>query len=355
MLYVGLRHNGMSSNIKSDSTMDLFSYPCPCCASDNVHSHASYNTQAYGQRTIFHCRQCGVYFSETFATPISGLRTPLSRIISIINVRTEGMSLNATARAYGVSKKSILDWERRLAGLKPTLMLYALLHQFIHQEIEADELYTKVNTNKPPSESQGWTIVLMDRASRFLWELHCGDKDKQLFKVAIDCLAQVIEQTQSLSLLTDGERRYGNLLFEICHQVIHSGKAGRPLKRVPKGVRVRIKNKGSKKRLGRPRQKYQAPVPEHPETAHEVPEKEIHANHVEAFNASMRRRNSTFRRRTNTYAKSKQQLQRTLDVFWIAHNFVRTHFTTKVVPAVKLGILETGISWSQLFTMRYAI
>ncbi len=46
------------------------------------------------------------------------------------------MSLNAWPRTHNVSKKSIIDWEQRLAGIKPTLMLYALLHQFIHQEIE---------------------------------------------------------------------------------------------------------------------------------------------------------------------------------------------------------------------------
>lgn len=265
------------------------------------------------------------------------------------------MSLNATARTHNVSKKSVIDWERRLGGLKPTLMLYSLLHQFIHQEIEGDELYTKVDKNKPPLDSQGWTIVLMERGSRFLWELHCGRKDQQLFNQALECLAQVIEQTGSLSLFTDGERRYSNVLFEICHEVIRNGKAGRPLKRLPKGVRVRLKNKGSKKRAGRPRQKYQAPVPEHPQTEHEIAPQEIHANHLEAFNASIRRRNAAFRRKTNTYAKSKENLQRTLDVFWLIHNFVRVHFTTKVVPAVKLGILEVGLSWSLLLTIRYAI
>ena len=118
---------------------------------------------------------------------------------------------------------------------------------------------------------------------------------------------------------------------------------------------IRLKNKGSNKRRGHPRQKYQSPVPEHPDTAHEIKDKEIHANHLEAFNSSLRRRNSTVRRKTNTYAKSKQNLQRTLDVFWLAHNFTRVHFTTKVVPAVKLGIIKTRLSWSQLLTMRYAI
>ena len=118
---------------------------------------------------------------------------------------------------------------------------------------------------------------------------------------------------------------------------------------------MRLKNKGSQKGPGRKRQKYQAPVPEHPETDHDVPESSIHANHVEAFNASIRRRNATFRRKTNTYAKSRNNLQRTLDVYWLVHNFVRVHFTTKMVPAVKLGILSVGISWSQLLSIRYAI
>ncbi|MGB5915497.1 MAG: hypothetical protein WBG63_11575 [Phormidesmis sp.] len=78
------------------------------------------------------------------------------------------MGLNATARTFKVSKKSVIDWEYRLGELKPTLMLYALLHEFVHQEIEEDELYTKVDKNVLPSASEGWTIVLMERGSRFL-------------------------------------------------------------------------------------------------------------------------------------------------------------------------------------------
>lgn len=120
------------------------------------------------------------------------------------------------------------------------------------------------------------------------------------------------------------------------------------------GVRVRWKNKGAKKRRGRKRPKYQAPVPEHPQTDSRVENTQIHAYHVEAFNASLRRRNSAFRRKTNMYAKTRDHLQRTLDLQWLVHNFVRVHFTTKVIPAVKLGILEVGLSWMELFSIRYA-
>ncbi|MFM7449369.1 MAG: hypothetical protein ACKO24_12325 [Leptolyngbyaceae cyanobacterium] len=166
--------------------MEPFSQSCPCCNGTNIHPNGRYETQNNGTRTIYHCRDCDAYFSETYDTPIARLRTPLSRIVLIFKARSEGTSLNATARTFNVSKKTILDWEWRLADLKPTPMLYSLMHKFLSQVIEGDELYTKVGENRPASDSQGWSIVLMERASRFLWELHCGPKDEKLFQQALD-------------------------------------------------------------------------------------------------------------------------------------------------------------------------
>ena len=61
---------------------------------------------------------------------------------------------------------------------------------------------------------------------------------------------------------------------------------------------------------------------------------------------------SVFRRRTNTYAKSSFGLQQVLDIFWIVHNFVRPHFTTRIVPAVAIGIAEKGFTWKELLQIR---
>ncbi len=118
-------------------------------------------------------------------------------------------------------------------------------------------------------------------------------------------------------------------------------------------MKVRIKNKGSQKhKRGRKRPTYQAPLREHPETPQPLLEKEIHANHLEAFNSAIRRRLSCYRRRTNTYPKQEDALQRRLDGYWVLHNFVRTHFTTRKVPAVALGILDEGLSFDQLFNIQ---
>lgn len=279
---------------------------------------------------------------------------PLSLIITALDCLNEGMGINATCRVFKVSKNSIYRWMDRFANVKQTLLIYALCHQFIQKMVEGDELYTKVGENKAPSESEGWTIVLMERASRFISELQCGEKEKKLFENAMETLYLVIEQTQDLSLLTDGERRYGNLLFEICRDVIRTGRPGRPRNTLKKGVKVRIKNKGQQAdEQSSKRSKYQAPHNEHPETEQNLDNEDIHANHVEAFNASLRRRLACYRRKTNTYAKDQPSLQRRLDLYWLLHNFVCPHFTTKLVPAVAMGILEKGLSWLDLFQIRY--
>ena len=333
--------------------MSLFELCCPECSSENIKPHCTYKVHEE-ERQIYRCTDCDNYFSETKNTPIEGLRTPLSRIIRILDSLNEGLGINATCRVFNVSKNSIYRWMNRLANLKQTLLIYALCHQFIQQVVEGDELYTKVHESCAPRDSEGWTIVLMERASRFIWELQCGEKDRTLFEDAMQTLAEVIEQTQDLSLLTDGERRYGNILFEICRDVIRTGRPGRPKSTLKKGVKVRVKNKGSQAhKKGRKRPKYQAPHNEHPETEQDLDNSDIHANHAEAFNSSLRRRLSCYRRKTNTYAKDQPSLQRRLDLYWLLHNFVRPHFTTKLVPAVAIGVIEKGLSWLELFKIRY--
>ena len=155
-------------------------------------------------------------------------------------------------------------------------------------------------------------------------------------------------------MVTDGERRYGKILFKICHELLRTGKVGRPRKTLKKGVTVRVKNKGSQAhKKGRKKPKYQTTCPLHPETSNNISDKETHANHVEANNSAMRRKCSAYRRKTNTYAKSKLGLQRVLNVYWVLHNYVRTHFTTKAVPAVSLGIVKKGFNLETLFSIQY--
>ncbi len=293
--------------------MDIAQFHCPRCSSTDLAIHDLYQTKNNGKRALYRCQACNDVFSETKNTFLENLVKPISLIAKVFEARSEGMGFNATCRLFEISKNTLSNWERKLSRIKQTLMMYALLIDFIELTIEGDELYTKVNKNKPVEDCEGWTIVLMERAIRFIWSLQCGKKDRDLFLMSIQVLADVVECTNNVTLLTDGERRYGKILFEICNEIVRTGRPGRPPRVLLEGLKVRLKNKGSQNKK-RSKEKYEAPQREHPNTKQDIKNKDIHANHVEAFNAALRRLNSAYRRKTNTYAKNTEALQRTLDI-----------------------------------------
>ena len=120
------------------------------------------------------------------------IKHSIIKIAMVINARTEGMSFNATCRVHSISPHTLQSWEIKFSQLKDTLMAYTLSHAFISLTIEGDELYTKVGKNVPQHESKGWTVMLMDRASRFVLDLTCGEKNKSLFINAMNRLSDII-------------------------------------------------------------------------------------------------------------------------------------------------------------------
>jgi len=196
---------------------------------------------------------------------MENIKSPISKVASALRLRSEGVGLRATGRLLESNKRTISEWESKFADQKATLMLYGFCHEFVSLTFEGDELYTIVGKRTDPMESEGWTAVIMDRASRFIVDQRCGQKDIELFKSVMETVCQYVDQTDDLSFLSDGERRYGNVLFELCSVAFQTGKRGRPRKVLPEGVRVRVKNKGDQKhKMGPKRPKYQAPQQEHP-------------------------------------------------------------------------------------------
>jgi transposase-like protein len=64
--------------------MALLSLHCPNCHSDNCKTHTCYEVSCGEDRNIYHCKECGNYFSETKNTPLEALKTPLSKISTVL-------------------------------------------------------------------------------------------------------------------------------------------------------------------------------------------------------------------------------------------------------------------------------
>ena len=326
---------------------------CPTGGSRNTAGHGHYETVHNGTRSLRARTACGEVFSETTGTPMHGIETPIGKVAAALRLRGEGMGRRATARILGTHKNTIAEWERRFGGMKSTPMRYGWCQTFMRLTLEGDEVYTVVGQRVDPADSTGWTVIILARASRFRVDRQCGRKDATLFEKVMKSVAAHVRRTQDTTFLSDGERRYGNALFELCARTVRTGQRGRPRRTLPKGCRVRIKHKGSQRHRRCPkRPKYQAPQPEHPDTPRDVPAAAIHAHHREGHNAALRRRNSAFRRRTHPYAKNTEALQRTLDVHLLQHNCVRPHGTTGEGPAVRRGIVAAPLRLEAILMMQ---
>lgn len=218
---------------------------CPACHSKDFRFRQTYETKQNGARILFLCRRCKKSFSETSHTPAARVTTGLGKVAQVLRARSEGLGFNACARTFEIARDTLRSWEKKFADLKRVLYLYALCHDFLSQIIEGDEIYTRIHHNTKASESQGWTLVLMERASRFIWHMECGHRDKRLFKRAIHTLADVANRTQQTTLITDGEKRYGSTLFEVCSEVLRTGKRGRPKKHYPRACLLHARTRAS--------------------------------------------------------------------------------------------------------------
>jgi hypothetical protein len=83
--------------------MSLIPRPLYCSewGCQQTEAHKSYAVKAGGVRRLSYCPACKGYFSETPNTPLANLKTPLSRIVEIVQALTEGLRVKAVCRVFG--------------------------------------------------------------------------------------------------------------------------------------------------------------------------------------------------------------------------------------------------------------
>jgi transposase-like protein len=119
--------------------MELLRLKCPGCPSTDIQYHSPYDPKNHGDRVIYKCEHCPVYFSETKNTLLEGLKPPGSVIWHVRKARREGMGFHAAARTLDKAKTTILSWERKFVALPQVLLLYAWGHEFLESVIAGDE------------------------------------------------------------------------------------------------------------------------------------------------------------------------------------------------------------------------
>lgn len=324
---------------------------CPHCNYTGYHESKGWRrckSASPVQRRL--CTNCNRSFSERTNTIMHRLRSTTSQVISALHARTEGVGLRAAGRLVKKSHPTIASWEVKAKKLGEKLDQGAPVNYNVI--LESDELYTKVGKNYPASASTGWTACSIERKSRYCTKHVTGLRVKNLFEAHTDIVLNFVGQTNA-HMLSDGEGRYASSLWG--HKQMRTtltgernGKRGRPrgsLSCLRKGIVVQRKVKGSQNKF-KSRSRYETPLPHHPDSIL-LADTDIHANHSEAYNASLRRRSSAFRRRTNMYAKCNEGLERALGAQRVVYNWIRPHFFHGKTPAQSIGWITQKITFEE--------
>jgi hypothetical protein len=193
-------------------------------------------------------------------------------------------------------------------------------------------------------------MTCIERNSRYWVNATVGQRDEQLFEQGVQLSWQWAEACQFVRWFSDGERRYAKQLWKLAS--VYLSYREYPKRRQRKvwreGLEVAIKVKGSQ---GKRRVEWLRS--EHPWSAISA-KSEVHANHTEALNSSIRRRCSAYRRRQNHYAKTSKGLQQAVTFQRLVHNWVRPHWSLgkHTTPAMAMGFAPRPIKMEEFLNLR---
>jgi len=194
-------------------------------------------------------------------------------------------------------------------------------------------------------------LTSIERNSRYWLTAQVGRKDRELFELGMKKTWLWAREAEFIRLWSDGENRYGQELWQLAAVWLkrENWPKDYPYRKVwREGIEVAMKIKGSQ---GKPRRKWVRQ--EHPFTAIS-PVNEVHANHNEALNSSIRRRCSAYRRKQNHYAKTRSGLQRAITVQRLIYNWSRLHVSLgkKRTPAMAMNLASRPITLYEFLTSR---
>ncbi|MBW4490085.1 MAG: hypothetical protein KME12_20080 [Trichocoleus desertorum ATA4-8-CV12] len=101
--------------------------------------------------------------------------------------------------------------------------------------------------------SQGWTIHFIERESRYWVAAQAGKKQTPLFEQGTQSAWDWAKPAQFIRWFTDGERRYGKVLWKLASVYLKSGEVHRAYhhrKVWRQGLEVAMKIKGSQGKRG---------------------------------------------------------------------------------------------------------
>jgi IS1 family transposase len=268
-------------------------------------------------------------------------KLPLEKRVQILSLLVEGSSLRSISRVCGVSintvTKLLVDAGKMCAAFHDERV-----RNVAAKSVQCDEIWSfayakqknvKFAKNAPAGAGDIWTWTAIDADSKLVVSWHVGDRSQHTGISFIgDLKARLANRVQ---LTTDGHRAYLTAVaavdfeadYAMLNKIFASDYAGPGRYSPPKCIGA-IKN----------------PITGNPDPAL------INTSFAERQNLTMRMAMRRFTRLTNAFSKKFDNHCHSLALYFFWYNWVRSHKTLGVTPAMAAGVTQTPVKFTDLLT-----
>lgn len=321
---------------------------CPDCAEKSsgrigVHSR---------KERRYKCHACGGTFSDTYGTPLYGLKTPPWLVTLIVTLLAYGCPRPAIVAAFGIDERTLGVW-RAKAGLHAKAVQEAEIGQGQLElgQVQADEFYTKTQCGGV------WIATAMCVFSRlFLWGAVSVERNSALVTQVVKQVKAAARPDRPLLWATDGFSAWKSAILKVFRTPLHTGKPGRPRLLVWPDlhiVQVVKRYRGHcitvvERRLAHGAQQAAAEIVAVTQVGLGV----FNTAYMERLNATFRTWIPATTRKTRTPAARRRCLEAAL--FWtgVVYNFCHVHASLQATPAMAAGLTDSVWSIDQLLHYR---
>lgn len=303
----------------------------------------------------YKCHECGKTFSDTYGTPLYGLKTPQWVVTIVLTLLAYGCPVPAIVAAFQLDERTVGDWlEKAGRHAKAVQESIVCTGQVELGQVQGDEFYVK-------TQSGGvWIATAMCVFSRlFLWGAVSIERNTSLVTQVVEQVKAAAVPNQPILWATDGFSAWQSAILKVFRSPLYTGEPGRPKQVVWPNlhiIQVVKRYRGRCISAVERRLVYGAQVAaEELVSVTQVGAGVFNTAYIERLNATFRTWIPAATRKTRTPAARRRRLEASL--FWTAvvYNFCHVHASLDATPALAAGLADSVWSIDQLLHYRLKI
>lgn len=276
----------------------------------------------------YRCEACQRTVTDESTRPVDNRRVSRDKMLFILDLLLEDMSIRALERKFGVHRDTIISNMIEAGEACERFLRRAIIGVPV-EDVQVDEIWgfvgmkekTRQQKNRPEIYGDVWCFTAIERTTKLILAWHVGKRTPEDTAAFARKLSYATDGR--FQLTTDGYRPYLTAIPAILgHRVDYASL-------------VKVYGNAPEERGYSPGEVVE--IIETPHIGNPDPDR-ICTSHVERHNKTLRMQIRRLTRLTDAHSKKWENHEAAMALFLAYYNFCRVHSTIKMTPAMAAGL-----------------